>query len=135
MGRETNMDQPTNKSDGVTVIIGASPNPDRYAFLAAELLQRYGHAFVPIGMKRGEVLGKEILDIRALPKLPNVNTVTLYIRPELQQQWADYILSLQPKRIIFNPGTENLEFEQQANSAGIEAIEACTLVMLKTGQY
>ena len=125
----------TNKSNGVTVIIGASPNPKRYAFLAAELLQRYGHEFVLIGMRGGEAFGKDIQKISSQPSLPNVDTVTLYIRPELQQQWADYILSLQPKRIIFNPGTENLEFERQVEDAGIEAIQACTLVMLKTNQY
>lgn len=118
-----------------TVIVGASPNPDRYAFQAAFLLNRYGHEFVPIGIKKGEVLGQTIQDIRTLPAIHEVDTVTLYVRAELQTPYYDYILSLKPKRIIFNPGTENYEFAKQAEQLGIEPIEACTLVMLRTGQY
>jgi predicted CoA-binding protein len=118
-----------------TVIIGASPNQDRYAFQAASLLKRYGHEFVPIGIKRGEVLGQPIQDIRTFPVLQDVDTVTLYVRAELQAPYYDYILGLKPRRIIFNPGTENYEFEKMAEEQGVDPIEACTLVMLRTGQF
>jgi predicted CoA-binding protein len=117
------------------VIVGASPNPARYAFMAAELLNQKGHEFIPLGIKRGEVLGKPILDIRTLPKIANVDTITLYVRPELLAAWEHYLLSLKPKRIIFNPGTENPHFENLARESGIETIEACTLVMLRTKQF
>lgn len=118
-----------------TVVVGATPNPERYAFQAAALLKQYGHAFVPLGIKRGEVLGQSILDIRSFPAIADVDTVTLYIRPELQIAYEDYLISLKPARIIFNPGTENPDFESRALLAGIESIEACTLVMLRTGQF
>jgi predicted CoA-binding protein len=118
-----------------TLIVGASPNPDRYAYEAASQLRHYGHEFVLVGIKRGEVFGKPILDIRTKPVIDQIDTITLYIRPEWQLQWEDYLLSLKPKRIIFNPGTENPEFRKKANAADIETEEACTLVMLRTGQY
>lgn len=118
-----------------TVIIGATPNTDRYAYLAANMLQEYGHDFVPVGVKRGEVLGRTIHDIRSKPSVPDVDTVTLYIGPQHQPEWYDYILSLRPRRIIFNPGTENDEFESLARAQGIEALEACTLVMLRSRQF
>lgn len=118
-----------------TVIIGATPNQSRYAFMAAEMLTAYKHEMVPVGIKHGEVLGKSILDIRLKPTINDVHTVTLYIGPQHQPEWYDYILSLKPKRIIFNPGTENDEFEKLAEDHDIEALEACTLVMLRTGQY
>ena len=118
-----------------TVIIGATPNPSRYAYLAAEMLQEYKHEFVPIGIKRGGVFGKEILDLRTHPDIEGVDTITLYINPTHQKEWYDYFFKLKPKRVIFNPGTENPEFEKKASEKGIEVIEACTLVMLSTGQY
>ena len=121
--------------NGKTVIVGVSPNQTRYSFAAAELLLENQIEFVPIGMKRGSVLGRPILDIRTKPVIEDVETITFYIRPELQSSWQDYLISLKPKRMIFNPGTENNEFEQMAESVGIEVIEACTLVMLRTGQY
>lgn len=118
-----------------TVIIGATTNPSRYAFLAARMLTDYRHEIVPVGIKDGAVFGKEILDILQKPPVENVDTVTLYIGPQRQPEYYDYILGLKPKRIIFNPGTENDEFEQMAEAQGVEALEACTLVMLRTGQY
>ncbi len=118
-----------------TVIIGATTNTARYAYLAAEMLDQYKHEFVPIGIKKGDVRGKAILNISEKPVVHDVDTVTMYIGPQHQQQWYDYILSLNPRRIIFNPGTENSEFEQLAEESGVEAIEACTLVMLRTGQF
>jgi predicted CoA-binding protein len=118
-----------------TVIIGASPNPDRYAYQAAALLKQYGHEFVPVSVKRGEVFGQTIQDIRAFPLIENTHTVTLYVRAELLEPYHDYILKLKPKRIIFNPGAENKALADLAAQAGIEAIEACTLVMLRTAQF
>ncbi len=118
-----------------TVIIGATPNPERYAFLAAERLKKHEVDFVPVGIKKGELFGKQILDLRSKPKIEDVDTVTLYIGPEHQAEWEDYILSLKPKRIIFNPGTENPEFANRASSLGIETLPACTLTMLSVGNY
>lgn len=118
-----------------TVIVGASTNPGRYAYLAAESLTSYNHEIIPIGIKKGSVFGKQILDIREKPLIADVDTITLYIGPRHQAEWYDYLIGLKPKRIIFNPGTENPEFEKKAEEAGIQALEACTLVMLRTGQY
>lgn len=118
-----------------TVIIGATTNPSRYAFLAARMLTSYNHEIVPVGIKEGAVSGKEILDIFQKPPIEAVDTVTLYIGPQRQPEYYDYILGLKPKRIIFNPGTENDEFHRMAESRGIEAVEGCTLVMLRSGQF
>lgn len=118
-----------------TVIIGATPNPARYAYLAAENLLEKNHEIVPVGIKHGDVFGHSILDIRQKPKIENVDTVTMYIGPRHQPEWYEYILSLNPRRIIFNPGTENHEFELMAEAKDIETLEACTLVMLRTHQY
>jgi hypothetical protein len=118
-----------------TMIIGATPNPARYASSAAELLTDYGHDIVPVGIKKGVVEGKEILDIRLKPAISDVDTITMYIGKRHQPEWYDYLLGLKPHRIIFNPGAENQELAQRAEEAGIETVEACTLVMLRTGQY
>lgn len=118
-----------------TAIIGATSNPSRYAFLAADMLADKGHEIVPIGIKTGEVAGRKILDLRTRPRVEGIDTVTMYIGPQNQPEWYDYILGLQPKRIIFNPGTENPEFEQMAIEKGIETEAACTLVMLRVGNY
>jgi predicted CoA-binding protein len=118
-----------------TVIIGATPNPSRYAYTAAHLLTEYQHAMVPLGIKRGEVAGQSIVDLRDRPEITDVHTVTLYIGPRHQPEWYDYLLGLNPQRIVFNPGTENHELYQRATQQGIEAVEACTLVMLRAGTY
>ena len=118
-----------------TVIIGATPNQSRYAFLAAERLRENDIDFIPVGIKKGIVLGQEILDLKTRPDISDVDTLTLYINPSHQDEWYDYFFKLKPKRVIFNPGTENPELEKQLEEKGIEAIEACTLVMLRTGQY
>ncbi len=118
-----------------TVIVGASTNPARYAYLAANMLNDYQHEIVPIGVKQGVLAGKEILDLREKPAIDDVDTVTLYIGPRHQPAWYDYLLGLKPKRIIFNPGTENDEFQKLAEENEIEVLEACTLVMLRSNQY
>ena len=118
-----------------TVIIGATTNPSRYSYLAAGMLTEYHHEIIPIGIKKGELYGKPILDINQRPSVSDVDTITLYIGPQHQPEHYDYIMSLKPKRIIFNPGTENPEFENIVEESGAEALEACTLVLLRSGQY
>ena len=118
-----------------TVVIGASPNPSRYAYLAANMLTDFGHEVVPVGIKKGELAGKPIRDLRQHPEVEAVDTVTLYLGPQNQPEWYDYILGLNPKRIIFNPGTENSELEELAEKKGIEPVYGCTLVMLRSGVY
>lgn len=116
-----------------TVVLGASVKPDRYAYKAIESLVERGHEVVPLGLKEGEVAGIPFLT--GTPEIPNVDTVTLYVGPAAQSKLIAYILSLNPRRIIFNPGTENVELEQAAHEKGIKTIQACTLVLLSTGQY
>jgi len=118
-----------------TVIVGATDNRSRYAYIAAQMLTEYEHEIVPIGIKIGKIFGNEILDIRQKPPMEDVDTVTLYIGPQHQPEWYDYLIGLKPKRIIFNPGTENSEFEKMAEEAGIEVLEACTLVMLRSRHF
>ena len=125
--------KPFNKTDKKTVVIGASENPGRYASIAINMLHKKGFEVVPVGLQKGSIFGFPILVNQ--PPVENVHTVTLYIRPEIQKTQYDYILSLHPKRIIFNPGTENRELEKLAQEKGIETLEACTLVMLSTGEY
>lgn len=116
-----------------TMIIGATTNSTRYAYKAAEKLTEHGHEIVPIGIKQGVVFGVEI--INGQPKIEGIHTVTLYLGKTNQPEYYDYIISLKPKRVIFNPGTENEAFEALLAANGIEAIEACTLVMLSIGNY
>lgn len=118
-----------------TAILGASPNPSKYAYMAAHQLKSNEHEIVPIGIRKGEVAEAEILDLKSKPEVEDIDTVTLYIGPNNQPEWEDYILSLKPKRIIFNPGTENGSLQSKAQESGIETLHACTLVMLSTGQY
>jgi len=116
-----------------TLVLGASDNPARYSFRAAHMLKNHGHEVVPVGIHRGEVAGLTIRTDR--PRPTDIDTVTLYVGPHNQPAWYDYILDLKPKRILFNPGTENPELEQRAQAAGIATEEACTLVLLSVGQY
>ncbi|PZX53804.1 hypothetical protein LV84_02912 [Algoriphagus ratkowskyi] len=122
-------------SDKLTLIVGATINTSRYAYFAASRLARAGVPFIPIGIKTGEVFGEKIIDLRSKPQLENIHTITLYIGTANQEEWIDYLIGLSPKRIIFNPGTENPIFFQKANAKGIEVLEACTLVMLSANQY
>lgn len=125
-----------NRMDSrLTLVVGATTNPSRYAFSAAQLFSEKNLEFIPIGIKKGELFGKEILDLNVRPDLKNVHTITLYIGPANQTEWIDYLIGLHPKRIIFNPGTENPEFFKKASEAGIEVLTACNLVMLSTGQF
>jgi uncharacterized protein len=116
-----------------TLVLGASDNPARYSYQAVHRLQQHGHEVVPVGIRKGQVGGLDIHTDRPQPAA--LDTVTLYVGPQNQPAWYDYILDLQPKRIIFNPGTENPELERLAQERGIQTEEACTLVMLSVGQY
>ena len=118
-----------------TVIIGSTGKPGRYDSLAATMLTERSIDFIPLGIRGGTVSGKEIQSLEEKPVIESVDTVTLYINPERQKGWYDYILGLSPKRIIFNPGTENKELEARAKEIGIECIEGCTLVMLSVDTY
>lgn len=116
-----------------TMVLGASANPARYSFLAINSLRKHQHPVVALGRRIGKVLDVDIIT----EKNPQdtVDTVTLYLNPANQKEYYDYILSLRPKRIIFNPGTENPELSELAKTNGIQPMEACTLVLLSTGQY
>lgn len=116
-----------------TLIIGATNNPGRYANLAANRLTAYGHDIINVGIKTGEVAGVPIEKAGKIHS--DVDTITLYVSPQHQSEYFDYILETKPKRIIFNPGTENPELESLAEENGIETMDACTLVLLSTGQY
>lgn len=116
-----------------TMIIGATPTTSRYANLAALQLVKAGHEIINIGIKKGEAAGVPI-ETMGEP-YPDVDTVTLYIGKKHQPDYYDYILKINPNRLIFNPGAENKELKALAEKAGIEVLEACTLVMLSTRQY
>lgn len=115
------------------LLMGASPERSRYAFLASEMLQEYGHRVYCFGKQRGDCAGIPIQN--TFPTGESFDTVTLYLNPTRQQDFYERILALKPKRVIFNPGTENPLFEEMLRMAGIEAEEACTLVLLRTGQF
>jgi predicted CoA-binding protein len=116
-----------------TLVIGASENPDRYSNKAIKMLHHFGHEVLAFGKRKGEVEGFEIATEWNENWQPH--TITLYINPTLQLELYDKIISLRPERVIFNPGTENKEFESMLEERGIQATEACTLVLLSTGQY
>ena len=116
-----------------TVVIGASTKPHRYSYKAINRLRQHNHPVSAISRKEGKVADVDFLI--GEPKLEDVHTVTMYIAPEQQAEEIDYILSLSPKRVIFNPGSENRAFMKQLESEGIETLEACTLVLLGTGQF
>ena len=121
---------PQNKK---TLVLGATPKPERYAYIATEMLVNFGHTVVLLGVKRGEI--GELTILSEWPADEDIDTVTLYINPTIQKDFYARILALKPKRIIFNPGTENLELMELASSQKIATLEACTLVLLRTSQY
>lgn len=116
-----------------TLVLGASPTPTRYAYKAVKRLLSYGHEVAAIGKIESEIdnvkINKEMIDI------PDVHTVTMYLNPEKQEPYLDYILGLKPKRIIFNPGSYNPKLEKMAKDAGIKVLEDCTLVMLDMDDF
>ena len=116
-----------------TLVLGASVNPSRYSYLAVNKLRAKGHEVIAIGKREGKV-GEVLVDTKA-KDINDLDTVTLYLNAGNQKQYYDYIFSLHPKRIIFNPGAENEELSSMAKEKGILPQEACTLVLLSTGQY
>lgn len=116
-----------------TLVLGASLNPGRYSNLAINRLVSYGHTVEAVGLKKGIVAGVEISTEKK--QFENIDTITLYLNPKRQEEYYDYILSLKPERVIFNPGTENPEFYEILKKNNIESEIACTLVLLGTNQY
>lgn len=116
-----------------TLVIGASDNPERYAYKAVVKLKDKNYPVIALGLRKGNIDGTEI--VTDFPECDDVHTVTLYVGPKNQPAYYDQIIALKPERVIFNPGTENPEFEEKLTELGIEALEACTLVMLASRQY
>lgn len=117
------------------MVFGASPNPYRFSNRAALLLLQLGHEIIPVGRRGGTIGEMPILDIYEQPQIDDLDTITLYMNAHNQQSWHQYILGLNPRRIIFNPGAENQKLSQMALSQGIITLEACTLVMLSANSY
>ncbi len=116
-----------------TLVLGASPDPSRYAYLAVRRLIAAGHDVLAVGKHLGKI-GDTVI----MPSVPTgvpVHTVTLYLSPLNQGMWHNVIIALRPRRVIFNPGAEDPAFAEQLEAAGLEAMDACTLVMLSTGIY
>jgi hypothetical protein len=116
-----------------TVLLGASDNPERYSYLAINRLRANHHPVVAIGRKATKVADVDV--VTAAQPVNDVDTVTVYLNPSNQKEYYNYIFSLHPKRIIFNPGAENEELATLAKEKGIQPMEACTLVLLSTGQF
>lgn len=116
-----------------TLVLGATPNPARYAYAAVQRLNRFDHEVVAVGNRAGQI---DDIDIQTEPiPAADIDTVTLYLNANNQKAYYNYILNLNPKRIIFNPGTENPELVELAREKGIEVVYGCTLVMLSIGNY
>lgn len=116
-----------------TVVLGASANPARYSFLAINRLREHGHPVIAIGKRRAQVADVQVQVKTA--DIPDLDTVSIYLNKDNQKNYYDYILSQHPRRVIFNPGAENPEFEMILADKGIKVMEACTLVLLSTGQF
>lgn len=124
----------TQDKKNVTLIVGLSNKPDRYAFRAAKMLLERGHSVIAFGLKNEKVLSLQVYThLEDLPEVPH--TITLYVNPQRQKDMIPHLLKLKPQRIIFNPGTENPEFQERAQIEGIHTENACTLVLLSTGTY
>lgn len=118
-----------------SLVIGASEKTERYANKAIRSLLSHGHEVIALGKRKGEVLHVPILTDKTAIQTTDLDTVTLYISAKYQAEYIDWILVQKPKRVIFNPGTENAIFAEKLKTAGVEAIEACTLVLLATNLY
>lgn len=116
------------------VVLGASPDPERYSHKAMHLLEAHGHRVIPVSPVYEDIEGRPVL--KSIAEISaEVDTLTLYLSPKRLLPLADDIVKLHPKRVIFNPGTETPELQARLDAAGIPWLEACTLVMLRTGQY
>ena len=116
-----------------TIVLGASPNPARYSHLAVARLLEKEYEVVPVGIREGAIAEQEIKVGR--PSIEEVHTVSIYLSPQHQEQYLDYILELKPQRVIFNPGSENPPMMDKLEKEGIEVLAACTLVMLSVNNY
>jgi predicted CoA-binding protein len=116
-----------------TLVLGASSNPARYSYLVVQRLNNGHYPVTAIGNKKGKI-GNTIIETEK-KNITDLDTITIYLNPIHQKDYYDYILGLHPKRIIFNPGTENDELVERAKHNGISTLEACTLVLLSTGQF
>lgn len=116
-----------------TLVLGATTNKERYAYKAIHSLVDKSHQVVAIGTKEGMALDVKI-ETSKVPFI-GIDTVTIYLNPKNQQEYYDYIVSLHPRRVIFNPGTENPEFYEILKQNNIDFEVACTLVLLATNQY
>ncbi len=116
-----------------TLVMGASQNPSRYAHMAVLRLLKHNNEVVAVGLRSGEINGVTIQ--KGEPRIPDIHTITMYVGKRNQLPLYNYILSLKPKRVIFNPGAENPELETMLSDQGAEVIRACTLVMLSSGEY
>ncbi len=115
------------------LIFGSSTNPDRYSYKAAEMLIEYGHEIIQVGRRDGHAHNQPIFS--GHPKVDKVHTLTLYMNPKALMEHKDYLVSLQPARVIFNPGTESVALANVFKENGVEVLNACTLVMLRTSQF
>ena len=116
-----------------TIVLGAVAFPSRYAFKAVHALVEKGHEVFPMGIRDGAIAGIEIIMDR--PRIKDIDTITLYINRWKQEEWYEYILNSNPKRVIFNPGAENQELVTLLKEKNIQTVEECTLVMLSVGRY
>ncbi|HKK64180.1 MAG TPA: CoA-binding protein [Bacteroidales bacterium] len=116
-----------------TVVLGASPNPARYSFKAVKSLLRCGHEAIAVGFRPGVIYDTFIQ--RGKPEIEDVHTIAMYIGEQRQDEFRDYIFSLKPKRVIFNPGTINTGFMKDLEDQDVEVVEGCTLVMLDSGEF
>jgi predicted CoA-binding protein len=117
----------------VTLVLGASANPNRYSNIAIKRLLDKNLFVKALGIKKGKVVTIKIDDEKQDYK--NIDTVTLYLNPKRQEEYYNYIIGLKPRRVIFNPGTENEEFVKLLEENNIEPLVACTLVMLSINEY
>lgn len=119
----------------VVVVIGASSDKSRYSYKAMEMLGEYGHKVIPVHPREEVVLGKEVVHNLGELAGQNIDTVTVYVNPAISDKYEKDLLAIHPKRVIFNPGAENPKLEQTLSEHGIKVLNACTLVLLRTGQY
>jgi len=117
----------------LVVVLGASPNPDRFSYKAVRRLIRYNHEVIAVGKRHGMIGETPIVTTQ--PEIAGVHTVVMYLAPYHQGEIFDYVLSLRPKRVIFNPGTESPEFDEFLESYNIEVVHDCTLVMLANNRF
>jgi len=119
--------------DKKTLVIGASPKPERFSYSAVKKLIASDIPVIAVGLREGDISGVRIQKL--FPEVSDIHTVSLYVSPKNQPVYSDYILKIKPKRVIFNPGTENAEFENILMKEGIQVVRGCTLIMLGNGTY